>query len=538
MIIPSSKKTEGYLPALMFALGFRLLLTLYWLTRFGGYWSEGDTSRTTPTIQAILQTGEIVPENQRVYPLGFLYQVFGAVYALFTGLSIQDIQQWLLPFAGILITLIAFTFYLRIFKNPTAAGIAVSLLNLQGDFILTTMRGSHEKLDYLLIFVSLLILVLSVQWFDSLRERVALAIMYYLAILAENTSNAFFASTFTINLILAFCIWMIIARYTRNKVTGISWLLYVAIVSIVFTFLVVFIWYPPALAVVLTADNLTQRIILFLFSPVETPSGLLDQVNASWIFPYAWLWLRAFDIILFMLAGIGWLLLVARARNDRENNTLSPITNNYFWLIILLPAFAFQNFLLIFSDLTGSIGQINNLQIRLIPLTVFAAAPVAVYAIYSLMGWLHSRISSYWLISITLSVVALFSLFLGVIKGTSEPLLSNVFLFYSPAEYAGVGWMDNYMPMVAPDAKAQLPLIWTGPDERIRNLWLSQFWDSKLNFIPVTTDINEHFSYVFFSPVNRLSAERLDVSLPDIRNYGVIYSNGDVEIYYRPLGAD
>jgi hypothetical protein len=536
MNLPQNKKIENYLPALMFALGFRLLLTLYWLTRFGGYWSEGDTSRTTPTIQAILKTGEIVPQSQRVYPLGFLYQTFGTVYSLFTGLNIQTIQQWILPFTGILITLVAFTFYLHIFKNPMAAGIAVSLLNLQGDFILTTMRGSHEKLDYLLIFVALLILVLSVQWFDSLPERIALAFMYYLAILAENTSNVFFASTFTINLILTFCIWMIVARYTRNKVTGVPWLLYVAIVSTVFTFLVVFIWYPPALTVVLTTDNLTQRLILFLFSPVETPSGLLDLVNASWIFPYAWFWLRAFDIILFAAAGIGWSILITRLRNNR-NDVTSPIPNNYFWLIVLLPAFAFQNFVLIFSDLTGSIGQINNLQIRLIPLTAFVAAPVAVYAIYALIRWMHSRMRFYWPINIALSAIALFSLFLGIIKGTSEPILSNVFLFYSPAEYAGVRWMNDYMPMIAPDAKPYLPLIWTGPDERISNLWLSQFWGSKLNFIPVTTNVTDHFSYAFFSRLSRLAAERLNAPLPDMRNYGVIYANGDVQIYYQPLGT-
>lgn len=537
MNLPSNKKTENYLPALMFALGFRFLLTLYWLTRFGGYWSEGDTSRTTPSIQAILNTGEIVPQNQRVYPLGFLYQTFGTVYSLLTGLSVQNIQQWILPFTGILITLVAFTFYLRIFKNPIAAGIAVSLLNLQGDFILTTIRGSHEKLDYLLIFVSLLILVLSVQWFDSLRERIALAVMYYLTILAENTSNVFFASTFTINLILAFCIWMVMARYTRNKATGVTWLLYVAIVSMVFTFLVVFIWYPPALTVVLTTDNLTQRIILFLFSPVETPSGLLTLVNASWVLPYAWLWLRAFDIILFAVAGVGWLILVARLRNSRETNVVSPTTNNYFWLIVLLPAFAFQNFTLIFSDLTGSIGQINNLQIRLIPLTVFAAAPVAVYVLYYVVAWLRKQVRSYWLFNVALVSIALASLLLGVIKGTSEPLLSNVFLFYSPAEYAGVGWMNDHIPLVAQNTSSRLPLVWTGPDERISNLWLSQFWDARFSSIPATTEKNDHFSYVFFSSVSRLAAERFDTPLPDVRNFGVIYTNGDVQIYFKPLGV-
>ena len=66
MSLPSDKKTGNYLPALIFVVGFRLLLTFYWLARFGGFWLESDTSRTTVSIQAVLNSGALAPAGQRL----------------------------------------------------------------------------------------------------------------------------------------------------------------------------------------------------------------------------------------------------------------------------------------------------------------------------------------------------------------------------------------------------------------------------------------------------------------------------------------
>ena len=533
MSLPSDKKTGNYLPALIFVVGFRLLLTFYWLARFGGFWLESDTSRTTVSIQAVLNSGALAPAGQRVYSAGFLYQVYGTVLSLLTGLSVQEIQRWTMPLVGILITLMAFTFYLNVFKNPVAAAIAVTLLNLQGDFILTTMRSSHEKLDYLLIFGALLVLALSVKWFDSLHERISLAIIYYLFILAENTSNVFFASTFTAMLILSFLLWRLLASFARRPDPGASWLVYVAIISTVFTFVMVFVWYPPALSLVYVAGNLADRVRLFLFSPVEAPAGALDLANSSWVLPNSWLWLRVFDIVLLATAGVGWIYLVAKMRSDGlAGSNTSNKTSDYFWLIILLPAFAFQNFALIFSDLTGSVGQINNLQIRMIPLTVFVAAPLSTYTLLRFLGWMRSKNA---LFRGTI-VVALFSLLLtflitGLIKGTSEPVLSNIWLFYTPAEYTGVRWLNQTIPLVAHDALPHSPLVLGDSEGRLGRLWLDQFWGPKQDFLPVVYKQSDPYNYLFLSPAIRISNDRFRIPSPDLRRDSLIYTNGPVEIY-------
>ncbi len=531
-----NKKIKNYLPALIFALGFRLLLTLYWMERFGGFWLESDTSRTTVSIQAVFNSGVLAPEFQRLYLAGFLYQVYGTTFSLITGLSVQDLQRWVMPLIGILITLMAFTFYLNIFKNPTAAAISVTLLNLQGDFILTTMRSSHEKLDYLLIFGALLVLALSVKWFNSLPERIALALVYYLFILAENTSNVFFASTFTAMLILSFLLWNMLSYFTRRKYLGTSWLLYVAIISIVFTFVMVFVWYPPARSLVLIAGNLADRIRLFLFSPIEAPAGALDLANSSWILPNAWLWLRIFDIVLLVTAGIGWLhLVVAQIRQSATESSKSAKINDYFWLIILLPAFAFQNFALIFSDLTGSVGQINNLQIRMIPLTVFVAAPISTYVLMRLLGWLRSK-NIFFRRSVIFLLFPLVLTFLisGVIKGTSEPILSNIWLFYTPTEYMGVRWLNQHIPLVGKDSLPHRPLFLGDSEGRISRLWLDQFWGPKQDFLPVTYKLSDPHSYIFVSPGVRISNDRFGLPNPDVRNHSLIYTNGPVNIFFQP----
>jgi hypothetical protein len=213
-----NKKTSSALPALLFVIGFRILIILYWLARYGGNWSEDDAARTTSTIDAVFTTGQLVPKESALYPNGFLYQVLVTVLAQFTGLSVVDVQRWVVPIMGITLTIVGFVFYLHIFRNPVLAAITTTALNLQGDFIYTTLRSSHEKVDFLLIFVSLLVLMISVQWFESWRQRVALAGVYYLVILAENTNNVFFASTFTVTLILSFLFWYGLTRYADRKV--------------------------------------------------------------------------------------------------------------------------------------------------------------------------------------------------------------------------------------------------------------------------------------------------------------------------------
>jgi hypothetical protein len=527
----SPAKVQNPIPALLFVIGFRLLISLFWLARFSGYWVEGDTVRTIAGIQAVYESGRLYPENFRLYSNGFLYQVYVTVIARLTGQSVIDVQLFVLPIVVTLIVVAAYAFYLRVLGSPAAAAISTILLSLQGDFLFTSMRGTHEKTDYMLIFVSLLTLLLSVKWFDKLRARIALAVVYYMTILSQNTVNVFFSSTFTALLLLSFALWRALAWYTKRKAPGVNWFFYISILGLFFTFLVMFVWYPPALNVVYAAHDVGERVMLFLFSPDAPPAEVITSAASAWIFPNAWLYLRLFDMLIMVIAAIGWIDLLRQSRNT-ESGKFSPLETNHFWLLILLPGFAIQNAVVILSDLTGSSGEINNLQIRLIPLTVFIAVPTATYAILRFVEKLKSKMRVYALAAVILAALV-FSLGTGLIKSSSEPALSNAWIFYSPSEAAGVRWLDQYTPRIGFDYGWRTPLVWGPPDFRLGNVWLGMYWQSNRDIVPFASFLYEPYTYILISPETWLSSDRLRTTIPDLRGENRIYDNGEVQIYYN-----
>ncbi len=525
-------RANNPLPALAFALSVRLLLTLYWLARFGGYLNEGDTARTTTVIQTVLESGRLLPEGKPLYPYGFLYPAWVSTLAHFSGLDVLTLQQWLLPFLGLLLTLAAFALYLHLLGSPRWAACAVTFLNLQGDFLYTSQRGSHEKVDFLLIFLALTVIVLAAMRAKTLQERLGLALVYYLIILAENNQHVFFASTFTFTLLLAFLLWLIMRRQQRLQVIASPWIIYVALMSLLFTFLVIFYWYPPARMLLYTSRDLLERIRLVLFSAAGPPAELYSTVSANWVLPGIWLWLRAFDVFLMLGAIVGWLRL-ARLFFRRDETADLSRAHSHFWLLLLFPPFFFQNAVMVISDITGSAGEINNLQIRLIPLTAFVAAPLAAYALsqWRPSAWLQRNKAAR---SLAIALTTTLVLTLTLIKSTSEPLLANAWIFHTPAEEAAVAWLNQTIPHIPQEIGRRTPRVWAGPDFRLGNLWRQQFWPPENLLIPLS---DRTYTYVLLSPQVRLNTLRYHQPLPNILFANRIYTNGDAEVYYLPLEA-
>lgn len=532
MNVSSSFRAPNPLPALVFALGVRWLLTLYWLARFSGYLTEGDASRTTSVIRSVFQTGQLLPEGKPVYPYGFLYPAYVSALAHLTGLDVLTLQQWLLPFLGLLLTVVAFLLYLRLLGSPKWAACAVTFLNLQGDFLYTTQRGSHEKVDFILIFLALTIIVLAAIKATTLKERLALALAYYLIILAENSQHVFFASTFTFTLFLAFLLWLLMRRRQSLQVVASPWIIYVALMSMLFTFLMVFYWYPPARTLIYTSRDLLERIRLVLFSAAEPPAELYSMVSANWVLPGAWLWLRAFDIFLILAALFGWFRL-ARLFFHKDTATDLSRAPSHFWLLLLFPPFFLQNVIMVVSDITGSAGQINNLQIRLIPLTAFVAAPLAAYALtqWSPRGFLGQNKNAR---SLMLTALTTLVLLLTLVKSVSEPLVANAWIFHTASERAAVAWLNRSVPYISEEVGRRTPRLWAGPDFRLGHLWRQEFWPPENLLIPVS---DQNYTYVFLSPQVRLNTLRYHQPLPNILKAHRIYTNGEAEIYYLPLEA-
>lgn len=521
-------KYKSVIP-LTYVLAVRLLITYYWLIRYGGNWIEGDAARTTVTIQAVMESGKLIPIEHIFYRPGFLYQVFVSTLSFLSNTSVIDLQVWVLPLSGLLISLIAYAFFFQLLKDEQKAALAAILLNLQGDFFLTSIRGSHEKLDYVLIFTSLLVMALAMERFESMAERVILTISYYLLILAENTSNVFFAFTFTSTIIISFAVWHILSQGLRLKTYGATWLIYVSIMAIVFSFLMMFVWYPPASSILFIAKGFSERIRLFLLIPLERTDVLYNVVSSSWVYPNSWLYLRIYDIVLILVGSMGWILFA----NQFVRKNISKIEGAQIWLLILFPAFVIQNIVVIASDNTGVTNAMTNIQIRLIPLTIFATVPLAA----EFLVWAYQSIKSSLIriqISIGFSAVLLpLLVILTLLKLTSDPLISNIWFFYSPSENYSIAWLNEHIPHIPVDQGQHMPRAWVGTGSRLDVLWLNSYWGPDNSIIPVTKDPASS-TYVLIAPRIQLHAERYHIPTPDVSNTWLIYDNGEVKIYYRP----
>ena len=516
--------------ALAFVVTVRLMLGAYWIVRYGENWVEDDTSRMTSSILGVLQGGGLIPASGRLYPNGFLYTVYVTFIALINNVHVIELQKWLFLPMAVILTLLIFILYRRLLSNTTLAAVATVLITLQGDFLYSTTRGTTEKVIYALVAISLLVLAISLNRFHSIRERVAIAIVYYLLIFALSTANVFFASSFTVMLFLVPIIWLTLTYWKVLLPSRTKWLIYISLISFIFIYLVVFVIYPPAHTVVFEAHNSVVRLRSFLFSFEETPAIYRFAIN-SWIFPQAWKVLHAYDGFLILTAAFGWLVFVRRLIRDRGSRR--SFDEGLFLLLGLFPAFAIQNAISLVSDVTGSQSDINNLQVRLIPLTAFAAAPLSAYALLMCFKRLKTKLIIFRMALATAILIISFFVGVSLVKSTLEPLLSNIGLFFTSPEKSSVGWLNSHMPLLSFNSGRGTPGVWAGADFRLGRLWLNDYWGAERQLVPVISDEDEPYSYMLYSPEIRLYSSRLKRLMPDYRSAQKVYDNGDVQIYLK-----
>jgi hypothetical protein len=517
-------------PAVLLALGcvlvVRALLSCYWMVRYGGNWMEDDTPRITAAIAAVLESGQVAPAGGRVYFNGFLYPVFSAFSIMLGNVDLLTFQRWVGVPLAFLLSILAFALYYRLLANPAAAAVATILLTLQGDFLFTTNRSTHEKFVFAFVITAFLAMIMAFNREQSLRNRIVLGVVYYLAAFALSTTNVFFASTFMVTLMLSFLIWYALNRYSNGLTQQAQRLIYISGVALIFIYLLIFQLYAPARTLITIAANLTERLQLLLFSFDEPPAVVYQTAGQAWTLPYAWLLLRTTDLCMMLAATWGWFDLLGRLRRGET------LRAGYFWLLSLFPAFALQNMFALFSDITGSAADINNLQVRLAPLTAIAAAPLAAYTLWRMFTSLQGvkrRLASGAVSMLTCLAVAI-----ALVKSTSEPLIANTWIFYSPAEAASVRWLNQHALVLNNESGRRSPRIWGGPQFRPGQLWLNNYWGANTNIVPVTSTTRDSYRYVLLSPSIRQLSGRLNEPLPALDQAWRIYDNGDNQLYATP----
>ena len=506
---------------------YALVIAGYFVLRYATRWTEGDTTLVTRAIESVQSRGTVLPYGGVVYPHGFSYQAVAVALLFATGLSVDTLQTVVWPLLATTgLALAAYVFYARLSGDRRAAILAVLFLLLQADMLFVTLRGSHEKLTWVLIVMALTLLHHSIG--GPLSLMVIDVFLFYLVIFALTSVNVFFASTFVAAVVLGLVFGMagfILSRRRSSLAAGsllpsdLRRLIYVSLSCGILFFLFVVYVYPPALLYVVQLGQVGDQIGAAILS-FDASGQPYEYISYGWISRGAYLGLTLFTWMLIALSFAEWVRQGIDILRGRQALTLSV---SFEWL--LYAGFALQVGLSIAVDYAGVLSQ--NLQLRIFPGFAIMAALLlsrGVWRLFSSPRLSPGRRPRRLVLGLLALACAWFAV-ASVLKATNEPLLSNKWMFYSLSEDGAIGWTEEQVRSAS---------VWSGVDERLRevfNLRHRATTQSENTYAAFTLDIEDR--YILLSERERLHGMRMGVALPLVDDWLQVYDNGDASLYHR-----
>lgn len=532
-----------------------LLIASYAMLRYGGLWGEGDTNVFSAASQAALETGRLTEAPaQAVYPNGYGYQAITIFLANVTGLTVPDLQLYGSALLMIWIVVPAWLLYREFIGSKPGATLATAILFVQPEFLFPVLRGTHEKFGRGLMLLCLYLLIRSLHSRDRPRRFGALVLAFYLSVFTLISLNNLMATSFILVIGLALALSWLVFLGNRtifpSMMAAIRRLLYAVGISIVLTFIFIFYAYTPARHDLLVIWSFGDQLGA-LFSGI---GGAGDAASTN---PYAtvdtgWISLPAY----FTVSLANWLLLLGsaaiwfwqgvcwmRPRKRPQGETLGSTETNlgpltvWMWrgtcwlrrseresdllLWAFYGAFVFQVVISIALDVSGALT--SNLQHRAFPGFTMLAAPVAAKWLVERMPWqaLAGRLAQ----AVLWTGIAVLSV-LSVLKSTNEPLLSNKWLFYLPAEVTAFEWAEDSLSERS---------LWSGFDERIAaSVGIrSEMATRKVQLTMSVVDASVRDFLI--SDIIRRQSLRLSVPVPVEADSMITYDNGQAQIQHlRP----
>jgi hypothetical protein len=508
---------------LTFLLAFALFLSLYSISRYGGWAMDVDGSRLTISARVLQQKGELI--NEASYQAGFVYPFLVAAVSEITGVSIQAIQLnsslW-----TIVIGLAAFACFQELLNHKLTAALATLLLLIQPDFMFYIFRSSHEKITWLMAL--LLILQLSKTYRSRGNNRTLLLNIgiFYFLFWGMVSTNAYFASTFLIAIAGAFLLYVFLTisqsrgrKPMRQLLRPSQRFFIISMACFILVYVFINYAYSPALGYYNTFVEMNEKTsALFLGAETVDP---YSTTQTDWRHPYTFLSLSATEGLITILAAASWVLIYLKMR-DKTTKATDP---KYKLLWLLSAGFGIQMVLAIILDLAGFMS--SNLQIRLFTPFILLTSPLAALLIHD--NYQKQVKSGKRLVQSILIMIAIWGIVTMLLKATNDPLVSNNWGFYSPSELQGVRWVEQELTQQT---------IWLDTSSHLGNAY--SFWDKRLFGYYKETSNNFVYgigqystTYLFISYLTRMQANRLGVSLPATNGLNVIYDNGEVQLYRR-----
>ena len=516
---------------------FMALTGSYLIARYNGQWAEADSATFTKIIRAFTEDGGLAPEFGPVYPNGYLFQAISSFILGLTGIDVVTLQQVLYPLLSLLIVLPAWVLYRELTESALGATLATVLLCSQPELLFMILRSSHEKFTRILMLLCLYILVRSFRHRDQPWQLAAHVGLFYLLFFSLAGSNNLIAHSFIFAIVIAILLGRLLERRTNNELdreAGVfSRFLYIVLIALALVYLFIFYVYPPAQHDLLVLESVTDRIIALLVDMrITGGSGATNaylQVQNGWVSLPVYLLV---SIANWIILGISFAIVCYQGvRWLGWGDAPKTLQARLLWLFYV--AFSVQGVLSILSDASGALG--SNLQHRLFP--SFSIMAVAVVG-GALSRWsppsqaLWPRSQALWLSGLTglirfavaasISVIAI----LSILKATNEPLVSNKWTFYRPAEMAALVWTDAHL-VGSP--------VWTEFDERLVVAYDMAKGDSDHGNLFQGYGARTTTRTRVVTEVARLRADRLDLTLPLPPDAFRVYDNGAAEVYHlRP----
>lgn len=507
------------------AVVYSAMVSLFLMARYGGWWTDQDTSVLTRSITATVEKATIAP-GQEAYGYGFAYPVISAFITAVSGVPAGFLQTSIYPLTFIGIALAAFILFRELADSELAAAVATLLLCVQSDFLFVVFRGSHEKVTWTMVIISTFLLIRSYRFVTRPAYFVVYVALFYLTAFALISSNTFFASTFVSALVVAFFGAHFVTTLRRKEVIVTRRIVrigYVTLACSVLIFVFIFYLYTPARLSLRFLESAWEKVSAFLFNfepQVSTFSAEqpYQYIASDWVDTRVYFGLTAFNWIVLVLSFGVWL---SQTYSLLRRKTAMTLPSFLLWL--LYTANAAQ---LVGAVLLDSSGAVGNMQVRLFPAVMLFAIPLLSQAIVHRL----TTCAAPWRQALVLSLVLSYAVFSGaaMLRATHDPLVNNKWMFYTEPEYYGLKWSDSNIRYAS---------VWVGWAERLRMAAEMNFGMGSLG--KGTYDVlqkGESTRYVLLSDVIQMESLRVRAPLPDIRDEHKIYDNGKVSLYqYRPI---
>jgi hypothetical protein len=513
---PSPAQEKGQVGFVLVLLVLAFVFAAFYQVRYGFKWVEIDSAIATNDIRAVAKEGTLETQTVPPYPNGFAYQAFVVFLVQLSGLTVVQFQQLLSPFLLVLLPLVAWLAYRELTGSTLAAFLAVVILLVQPEFLFGALRGTHEKLTRIFMFLCLFFFLRSYHSGKRLTSLIINVALFYLSAFGLISTNNLLANSFFVALLFASVVGLVFSRWQNTKQTPAligRRLILILLSSILIVFIFTFYLYPPATHDILVMKNLTDRLAALLL-------GFQPVTNAYYWIMQGWVNLRVY----FLVSLANWLLLLFTVpiwlaqgyRWYRDANADIPIRDWLLW--VLFGGFVLQGALSIVIDASGFIS--SNLQHRLFPSFAMLAAALAARVIADRISQFHMR---------KVFVSALVGLFmvlsvLSLLKAVNEPMLSNKWVFYQKSEMDALRWTSSHL---------ESQTIWADFDERLQMAYLLELGNLPNRNQVVYNPETQGMRNFLISEINKVRSLRLQVPLPDYNQAFLTYDNGTTQLYHR-----